>query len=136
MYKIPKKIIRTDTRINNRIIPYKIHQTFKTNIVTENTYKVAMSLINLNPHYNYYFYDNVDIIKYIENIDCDSLNFTKDELINAYNKIKPGAGKADIFRLIIIYYEGGCYFDIDFILQLPLDNIIDYDDEVFQVMVS
>ena len=46
-YEIPKKIIRN---INNpnRIIPYTIYQTFKTNLVPKSMYDSAKSYIDIN----------------------------------------------------------------------------------------
>jgi len=124
---IPKKIIRCT---NNRKIPRIIHQTFKTNNVPVSMYNAAYSYINLNTNYDYYFYDDNDIEEIIHDFDCSSFHFSQQELIESYNKMNTGAGKADLFRYVILYLNGGCYFDIDTTCKKPLDDFILDEDEV------
>ena len=127
-YIIPKKLIRSKN--NNRKIPRIIHQTFKTNLVPESMYNAIYSFIKLNPNYDYYFYDDNDIEKVLNNFDCTQFSFTKSDLMKAYNKMNTGAGKADLFRYVILYKEGGCYFDIDTTCNAPLDKFIMDDDDI------
>lgn len=129
MYEIQKKIIRN---INNpkRVIPYIIHQTFKTNFVPENMFKSVNSYIEKNSNYDYFFYDDDDIMNILEGFDCSEFSFTRDELMKAYKCMNIGAGKADLFRYAILYRDGGCYFDIDTVCINPLDTFIQNDDEV------
>jgi len=129
MYEIPKHIHRN---LNNpgRMIPYIIHQTFKTNIVPEGMYKSAMSYIDKNDKYDYFFYDDNDIVSILESYECSGLAFTRDDLLKAYGLMNSGAGKADLFRYAIIYRDGGCYFDIDTVCLNPLDTFIKDVDEL------
>jgi mannosyltransferase OCH1-like enzyme len=127
-FEIPKKITST---ANNptRKIPYIIHQTFKTNIVPLSMYNASQSYINKNKNYTYMFYDDNDILTILNNYDCADLNFKRSDLLNAYNSLSSGAGKADLFRYAIIYRYGGCYFDIDTVCLNPLDTFISNADE-------
>lgn len=120
------------TNYNNieRIIPYKIHQTFKISTVPKKMYDATLSYKNLNPNYDYYFYDDNNILSIIDNFDCSQFLFSKDDLKRAYTSMNTGAGKADIFRYIIVYLEGGCYFDIDTVCLNALDTFIQNDDEL------
>ena len=68
-----------------------------------------------NPTWDYKFFSDEDCLEFIEN------NFPKDT-VNAYNKIKPGAGKADLFRYCYLLVKGGVYTDIDNVCIKPLDN--------------
>jgi len=111
------------------MIPYRIYQTFKTNEVPEDMYKAVKSYIDLNPEYDYYFYDDQDIENLIENFNCNLFTFSKDDLKKAYKKMNTGAGKSDLFRYMIIFQEGGCYFDIDTVCLNPLDTFIEPEDE-------
>ena len=126
-YEIPKQLERNT---KTRIIPYKIHQTFKTNMVPHDMYQAANSWVTLNPTYDYYFYDDSDIKNYITNLNCDNFDFSSEELQTAFEQMNVGAGKADIFRYLIIFNEGGCYFDIDTTCKTPLDHYIDEKDEL------
>nr|QFG74718.1 MAG: glycosyltransferase sugar-binding region containing protein [Megaviridae environmental sample] len=132
--KVNKVIIHnkkgnTKLQINQKI-PYYIIQTFKTREVPITMWSNLNKWHILNPEYDYLFFDDIDIENYIENFDYSELNLSKAELMKAYKKIKPGAGKADLFRLLIIYDKGGCYFDIDTTPLVPLRTFIKSDDEV------
>lgn len=107
-------------------IPLKIWQTHKSNNLPKSSFKNIMNMIKINNMYEYNFFDDIDMKNYMEN------NF--DQRVNdAYNKIKPGAGKADIWRLGVILKEGGIYIDVD---KVPKKNavsfidLIDPDDEM------
>lgn len=114
----------------NQKIPYNIIQTFKTRDVSLSMWSNLNKWYELNPEYNYLFFDDTDIKQYIEKFNFENLNITKEKLMRAFKKIRPGAGKADLFRLLVIYDKGGCYFDIDTTPMIPLRNFINYDDEV------
>jgi inositol phosphorylceramide mannosyltransferase catalytic subunit len=111
-------------------IPYNIIQTFKTRDVTLSMWSNLNKWYELNPEFNYLFFDDTDIEQYIETFNFENFSITKEELMIAFKKIRPGAGKADLFRLLVIYDKGGCYFDIDTTPIIPLRNFINYDDEV------
>lgn len=52
-------------------------------------------------------------------------------VVDALNRINPnyGAAKADLFRYLLMYKEGGVYLDIKSGLERPLDQIIRPDDQ-------
>ena len=81
----------------------------------------------LNPTWNHILYDDADMIEYIKKYYPDFLNI--------YNKINPkyGAAKADFFRYILMYREGGVYLDIKSAMKVPLDQILKPDDEYLLV---
>ena len=58
--------------------------------------------------------------------DFRDFSFSKSDFMKAYNKIKPGAGKADLFRYLIMYDNGGTYFDIDTSCKVPLRDYINW----------
>ena len=122
-YKIP-----SITQNDNIKIPKKIWQTHESNDLPESSYKHINRLIKLNPDYQYRFFTDSDMELYIKN------NF-ENNVLKAYKKIKPGAGKADIWRLSVIYKEGGIYLDVDKILKengIPFNKIIKPDDKFIQ----
>ena len=45
------------------------------------------------------------------------------EAYKAYNKLIPGAYKADLWRYCILYKYGGCYSDIGFVMKKSFDFI-------------
>jgi hypothetical protein len=114
-----------------RHIPYRLVQTFKTNRVPMAMYNATRTWIERNPAYDYFFFDDVMVLDYVTNgFTCQNFNFSKDELVRAFRSIRPGAGKADLFRYLIIYEQGGIYMDIDTICFHALDDFIEGEDHV------
>lgn len=104
--KIPKIIIQTskDDKYKS-LLHYNAQKTF----------------LELNPEYEYRFFDDNDCREFIKN------NFPED-VLNSFDILYPGAFKADLFRYCYIYINGGCYFDNKYILRIPLRHIIKKDD--------
>ena len=70
-----------------------------------------------NPEYSYEYYDNTRAVEFI------SQYYDKDVLF-AFNKIKPGAFKADLFRYCYLYIKGGVYIDLDMAPVVRLKDIV------------
>jgi mannosyltransferase OCH1-like enzyme len=106
---IPKKIFQLVRDKHN------IHPKFQKNIDY---------IKKLNPTWRYIIYDDNDMIEYLKN------NFPP-EILTIYNKINPeyGAAKADFFRYLLMYNEGGVYLDVKSAMKFPLDKIIKEDDQ-------
>jgi hypothetical protein len=91
----------------NIIIPLVIYQTYNNKNLPSKMSENIKNLQNNNPEFKYILYDDDDIKEFIKN------NFNNDVLY-AFNKLKPGAYKADLFRYCIMYINGGVYLDIKF----------------------
>lgn len=102
---IPKKLKPRERIDYDQKIPKVIWQTMKTNQVTAFMKSYSETWINLNPEYEYRFYDDNDII--------DFLKTDFPDFLEGYNKLKFGASKADLWRYLIVYKYGGIYADID-----------------------
>lgn len=89
----------------NGNIPLIIHQTWKTNKLDNPKFKEGQeSWKQLNPEFEYRFYDDTDCLNFITNHYPKYLNF--------YNQLSP-VQKADIFRYLVIHKYGGIYTDMD-----------------------
>lgn len=77
-----------------------------------------------NPNWNYTLYDDKDIITYLQ-------TYYPPIILYYYNKINPNyaPARADFFRYLLMYREGGVYLDLKSSTKSPLDNIIRPDDE-------
>ena len=106
--KIPKVIIQTDENQNYKDI---------------NHYIAISTTIDLNPEYEYKFFNNIERREFIKK------HFNHD-VLEAYDILIPGAFKADLFRYCYLYINGGCYFDYKIIAREPLRNIIKENDEL------
>ena len=104
------------------LIPLKIYQTHRHNEFQNSYHESAfLSITKQNPEYEYYFFDNNDVKKFIR----DNFN---EEVLEAYDRLIPGAYKADLFRYCYLYIHGGCYFDNKQILRQPIRNLIEPND--------
>lgn len=71
------------------------------------------------------FYDDDQCLNFLINdFQNNNINFKKNVII-AYNKLIPGAYKADLWRLCIIYEYGGVYIDATSQTLLPLESFLD-----------
>lgn len=114
------------TQNNNlKHIPKKLFQLVSDkNKVDPQFQKNIKFLQNLNPDWEYHLLDDNDIIEYL------NLNYDR-KILDIYNKINPkyGACRADFFRYLLMYKEGGAYFDIKSACIYPLSKVILPDDE-------
>jgi mannosyltransferase OCH1-like enzyme len=102
---IPKLLPPRNCSDYTQKIPMMIWQTMKTNVVPVFMKDYADTWIDLNPEYEYHFFDDNDVIEFISS---DFPNY-----LEGYNKLEYGASKADLWRYLIIYKYGGVYADLD-----------------------
>ena len=89
----------------NSKIPLKIFQTWGTKDLPANMLECVNDLKNTNPEFEHYLFDDTDCQNFIgEHFDPD--------VLYAYNKLIPGAFKADLWRYCVLYINGGVYLDI------------------------
>ena len=90
-------------KINNNI-PNIIYRSHRSRIVPVSMAEYChRKWVLLNPEYS---------VLWMDDKDCD--NFMRkmgDKIYNAYDKIKPGAFKSDLWRACLLYTYGGIYVD-------------------------
>ena len=105
-------------------IPLHIYQTWHTkDLLPPKMRKCVEKLKTDNPEFEHHLYDNEECHHFIKT------NFDK-RVLNAFNKLKPGAFKADLWRYCILYKKGGIYLDIKYqcepkfkLIDLANDNL-------------
>ena len=103
------------------MIPKVIYQTWITKNLPKNVIEVRNKIQRLNPNYTMILFDDNDMDKWIkENFD--------ESTYNCYNCLTIGAAKADLWRYLILYKNGGIYLDIDSNIIGSLDELINEDD--------
>jgi inositol phosphorylceramide mannosyltransferase catalytic subunit len=109
-------------------IPKKIYRCYSTREGIEKFNKVFEITQERMPKFEQIKFDDIEIDKYIKD------NYSS-RIYNAYKKINPdyGASRADLFRYLIIYKEGGVYMDIK---SGPNKNIGDLFEEKNKLLVS
>jgi len=119
--EIPYTVLPKEHNSVNQYIPRVIYQTFKSKTINTKLYENVESWINLNPSYQYEFYDDKRIRHFL-------LTEYGPKYVERFDSIKVGASKSDYFRILIIYKFGGVYADLDNKLLKPLDEIIKPED--------
>lgn len=108
--KIPKIIFRTSR--------------FKINELPKETVDVYEKEMIENKDYVLFYFDDEDCKKSIE----ESQN---ERLIYAYSNLIPTAFKADLWRYYIVHKYGGMYLDFGHVVNIPYDDIIQSEKEIF-----
>jgi mannosyltransferase OCH1-like enzyme len=106
------------------VIPLKIFQTWHSKNLPPEMKKCVFSLKKSNPEFEYYIFDDNDCREFIKN------HFSI-AVLNAFDKLKPGAFKADLWRCCILYVYGGIYLDIKFSCVNGFKFITLTNDEYF-----
>ena len=86
-------------------IPFKIWQTWKTKDLPEKMKECVDKLKNEHPNFEHNLFDDNDCYEFIK-------KYFPIEVLLAYDALIPGAYKADLWRLCVLYIHGGVYMDI------------------------
>ena len=100
------------------MIPKKIFQTFETSHLPGGMFQATQTWQIKNPDYEYRLFNAQERFNFIQT------HFDR-EVLKAYSTLVPGAFKADLFRLCILYVHGGVYVDADMICENPLDLLFE-----------
>jgi len=88
------------------MIPKIIYQTWKTKNFSPIFTKYRHDMFSSLPDFAVYLFDDNEMERWIhENCSAD--------ILNCFYRIHSGAGRADLWRYLIIYKNGGFYLDID-----------------------
>jgi mannosyltransferase OCH1-like enzyme len=122
--EIPSFIKKKEEIIDTQIIPRILIQTYKNNYLHPCVHNNIMHILSKNPSYDYYFINDHDAIKLIEDyFDSDGLN--------AFKKLKVGSAKGDFIRYIALYIYGGVYLDLDATINMDLNNFIQKNSDYY-----
>jgi mannosyltransferase OCH1-like enzyme len=89
----------------NSIIPLTIYQTWRTKDLPPKMKDRVESLKSRHPKFEHKLFDDNDCREFIQ-------KHFREEVLQTYDKLIPGAYKADLWRLCILFIHGGIYMDI------------------------
>ena len=117
VWRIPRYLPARNQPNETQLIPRYLFQTWRSDMAAgPNHFQCVMSFIRDNPEYEYYLID-----------DSASWNFIRTyhpEYAPLFEKVIPGAMRADILRLALIARYGGVYFDSDSCSAAPLRQFV------------
>jgi mannosyltransferase OCH1-like enzyme len=119
---IPRKNKNSVKTISD--VPLVIYHSWQSNLVPPKMKENIYSLLESNPEFDYYLYSDEACREFIKN------NYNND-VVEAFDTLKPGAYKSDLWRYCILYIKGGVYIDIKYNSLVPLINIVEKSPTVF-----
>jgi mannosyltransferase OCH1-like enzyme len=125
-YNIPFNIKRTSENAPREIsgVPLIIYQSWHMNSVPKNMKNAINKLIAMNPEFDYYLYSDEKSREFI----CENYS---EEVVAAFDSLKPGAYKSDLWRYCILYKTGGVYLDIKYYSLYPINEMIKKTPVIF-----
>jgi hypothetical protein len=97
-------------------IPRIIHQTWRVPTAHPALNYCMESFQFMNPDWEWRFYTDEDCVRWVSE-RCP-------EMLKAYNAYQTGIHRADFFRILVLFFDGGVYADIDVECLRPLDELI------------
>lgn len=98
-------------------IPKVIYQTWKSKELPSKLESLANTWKDINPDFKYKYYDDADCAKTIETFGDINLRL-------CYDKMPIPVMKADMWRYVVVYANGGVYADIDTQCNIPASEWI------------
>lgn len=93
-------------------IPANIFQTWNTKKIPRSMFLAIAKIKRNNPRFRHYLFDDNDCRNFIA-------KYFDKKVLNAFDRLIPGAYKADLWRYCVLYKIGGIYLDIKYI---PVNN--------------
>lgn len=89
----------------NSVIPLKIYQTWTTKDLPLKMKERVELLKSQNPRFEHHLFDDNDCREFIR-------IYFRPDVLDAYDRLIPGAYKADLWRYCVLFINGGIYLDI------------------------
>lgn len=107
-------------KMNETVISKNIFQTWFTKELPQKMRETVEDLKTKHLDFKYEFFDDSDCRQFIAE------NFEND-VLSAFDKLIPGAYKADLWRYCVLYIRGGIYVDIKFntTYEFTLNDFLD-----------
>jgi inositol phosphorylceramide mannosyltransferase catalytic subunit len=101
-------------------VPRIVHQTFSAiEMLPPEIRDLHKRMKGDNPGWQFRFYDNAEVVAYIR-------RHYGMRVLGYYKRIdrRYGAARADLFRYLCLYREGGIYLDVKSFATRPLDSLV------------
>ena len=106
------------TPVTEQRIPRRIFQTVASDAAS---YVRASPILRawreLNPEYDHHLFEEADCQSFVNRAASTSEQW-------AYARLATGAGRADLFRVLVLWYLGGVYADVDVDVRRPLRTAV------------
>lgn len=119
-YNVPHFIPKQDTSGPSIIngVPLVLYQSWGTHTLPRGMVNNLHTVLDSNPQFDYYLFSDEECRMYIKD------NFPT-EVVEAFDSLRPGAYKSDLWRYCILYKKGGVYMDIKCKPLIPVTQLIE-----------
>ena len=107
-------------------IPRVVYQTWHTHELPPKMKETSLMFQKNNPEFKYVLFNDSESRKFIE-------THFDNYVLNAYESLKPGAFKADLWRYCVLFINGGVYLDIKYSLVGEFRLIDLFDKEKYPI---
>lgn len=119
IFRTPHFLERKDKTAPREIngIPLVIYQSWGSHFLPRTMHGVVMKNLEQNPEFDYYLYSDEECRAFIQ-------SHYSSEVVKAFDTLRPGAYKSDLWRYCVLYAKGGVYFDIKLESQTPIVDLL------------
>ena len=103
---LPNNYFRNKSEYNC-VIPQNIFQTWHSKLLPPLMFNAVQKIKRNNPRFHYKLYDDNDCRELIK-------KYFRPDVLDAYDRLIPGAYKADLWRYCVLFIYGGIYLDIKY----------------------
>ena len=103
--------------LNSMTVPKTIYQTWFTKSLPLEVQSTIDHMMCKNKSYTYELFDDNDMESFVKN------NYEQ-KIFDCYKKLTIGAAKADFWRYLILYKNGGVYLDVDSVIYDSIDSLV------------
>ena len=105
---IYSNFINPNPKIKNQPIPKNVFICWSTLELPVKMKEVLHKNQQINPDFTFHLYDDAKCRDFIQ-------SFYEDDVVYAFDTLIPGAYKADLWRLCVLFVYGGIYIDIKYL---------------------
>jgi hypothetical protein len=124
-YYITENTFNIEKPIEEQVIPAKLFMTWRSKNYPPRMKANIDYIVANNPELSVHIYDNQECEQFLTQFPP--------EVLAAFQSLKPGAYKADLWRLCILYQFGGIYMDIKLRPHIRLSSLL--TREYFVMMI-
>lgn len=100
----------------SRRIPRVVFQTWISKVLPIGFQIVQSRMLRRNPDYRIDLFDDEDVDAFV------SVHFNGTDVERAFRKLSVGAARADLWRYLVLFRNGGIYLDLDSEIVVSLDR--------------
>ncbi len=105
-------------------IPLVVYQSWGSHFLPRKMRETVLKNSEMNPEFDFYLFSDNECRQFIK-------QYFSPEVVWAFDTLRPGAYKSDLWRYCVLYVKGGVYFDIKLEAKVPLVDLVKIQPTIF-----